>query len=596
MLVDTKEREHGTRRVRVRKWCCLRRKRSILSREGRGCVPGTVCARTPGAARREARSGEIKPVGIEVVEPMAEDATDYDKVPALPQEEGPESTIDPRLYRELKLRAGHDPFAQRPDVTIPLVKEPLTKAVINRSYAGLDYATSAGSDGVFWPPDTILGKGGSQVIEATNHAIRLMTAAGSVVATKSLNTFFSSDPSVESVLFDPRVVYDRLGPQTRNFVVSLQRNDTTNTASIYLAVSRSSAPADLEPASWCRYKINSVRAATDGDGVTWADYPMVGVGADAFLISNDQFSFRQPSFRYKYAILRVINKTALTNNATACPQYSASIFLVPTVLPGTEDLREANGHVQPAIHFTLPTSFPARTNPLYMVSTVYAPTPFLAADTYRVWRVSNVAGGSPRVDVINLRAGKVYSFPPDAKQPGGGISLNTRDNRIMQVAGMGDTLWAAHATNCRIDVGSNSYYKACIRFLQFFVSDSSGTLNAIFQQDVTFASLDQDTELSYFMPGIAVNSSGHAGISFLASSPSLYLSAAWTTKYAGDALFAPATVFAAGSCTRPGNQVGDYVGAQTNPNDLTSFWFAGESASTAGGSCTWKTQILQVTP
>jgi hypothetical protein len=531
---------------------------------------------------------------------MPEDAPDYDKVPALPQEEGPESTIDPELYRELKRRAGHDPFAQRPDVTVPLVQKAATLTTINRSYAGLDYATSVGSDGVFWPPDTILGKGGSQVIEATNHAIRLMTAAGSVVATKSLNTFFSSDPSVESVLFDPRVVYDRLGPQTRYFVVSLHRNNTAKTASIYLAVSRSSAPADLEPASWCRYRIDSIRAATDADGVTWADYPMVGVGADTFLISNDQFAFPAPlkpnNYIYKYAVLRVIKKNDLTNNVTTCPQYSATIFLPDAVLPGTTGPMQENGHVQPAIHYTVPTSFPTRANPVYMVSTVYAPNFSQPADTYRMWRVSNVASGSPRVDVLNLHAGQTYTLPYNAKQPGGGVTLDTKDNRIMQVAGMGDTLWAAHVTNCRTDVGFDSYYKACIRFLQFFVSDSGGTLNAIFQQDITFASPDPDLELSYFMPGIAVNSLGQAGISFLVSSSSLYLGAAWTTKYAGDVLFAPATLFAAGSCVKASAKTGDFVGAQTNPNDLVSFWLAGENAAISGGSCTWKTQIIQVTP
>jgi hypothetical protein len=543
------------------------------------------------ALHAEKPDQEVPMVGIEVVDPMAEVAVDYEGVPGLPQGEGPESTIDPELYRELKRRAAHDPHAQRPDVTIPLVEE-IASATVNRSYAGLDYGTAV-KDGLPWPPDTILGKGGSQVIEATNSAIRLMTAAGSVVATKSLNTFFSSDPSIESYLFDPRVVYDRLGPQTRYFVVSLQRNDTAKTASIYLAVSRSSAPADLEPASWCRYKVNALRAATDADGVTWADYPMVGVGADAFLISNDQTSFKQPSYFYKYGVLRVVNKTALTNNATVCPQYLASIFLPERVLDGTVSTRQENGHVQPAVHYTLPTSFSTRTNPVYMVSTVLAATP---NDTYRVWRVSNAASGSPRVDVLNLHAGKTYTLPNNAKQPGGGIDLDTRDNRVMQVTGVGDTLWATHITNCRTDVGATSYYKACIRFLQFWVSDSGGILNAIFQQDVTFASLDTDLELSYFMPGIAVSSSGQVGISFLASSPSVYLSAAWTTKYATDSLFAPATVFAPGSCVKVSKNVGDYVGAQTNPNDLASFWFAGESTTVSGGSCWWKTQIIQVTP
>jgi len=527
-------------------------------RSAANCISSGVLAFLIGLAGSPAAQGApppqgstLEPIGVETVDSMPDDAIDYDGVAAAPQEEGPESTIDPELYRELKRRAGHDPHAQRPDVTIPLVFEPVTRAAVNRSFSGLDYNASAGSDGLFRPPDTILGKGGSQVIEATNSAIRLLTAAGATTATKSLNTFFSADPAVESVLFDPRVVYDRLGPQTRYFVVSLQRNDTAKTASIYLAVSRSSAPADLEPANWCRYKLNSVRAATDGDGITWADYPMVGVGADAFLISNDQFSFKAPGFNYKYAILRVINKTALTNNATACPQYSAAIFLPEQALSGTGGPRDANGHVQPAIHYTLPSSFPDRANPVYMVSTVYSPVPSLAVDTYRVWRVSNTATGNPLVQVLDLHSGKTYTFPPKAKQPEGGISLSTKDNRIMQVVGMGDTLWTVHATNCRTDVGSSSFYKACIRFLQLFVWDAAKAPQAQFQQDVTFASLDQDVELSYFMPGIAVSNAGHAGIVFLASSPSIYLSAAWTTKYVGDAIFPAATVFSPGSCVRP---------------------------------------------
>jgi hypothetical protein len=42
---------------------------------------------------------------------------------------------------------------------------------------------------------------------------------------------------------------------------------------------------------------------------------------------------------------------------------------------------------------------------------------------------------------------------------------------------------------------------------------------------------------------------------------------------------------------------GDYQGAQTNPNDLASFWIAGE-ATGATGQCTavWKTEIANVTP
>ena len=47
-------------------------------------------------------------------------------------------------------------------------------------------------------------------------------------------------------------------------------------------------------------------------------------------------------------------------------------------------------------------------------------------------------------------------------------------------------------------------------------------------------------------------------------------------------------------------RTGDYMGAQVNPNDQTSFWFAGERATKLGGLCQanseWDTRIVQVTP
>jgi hypothetical protein len=545
-----------------------------------------------GASTLHAKGGvkSIPSIGTEVMSPMADVAMDFEGVTSSPHEEGPESTLDPDLYRGLKERAEHDPKAEIPDVLVPLAPELLNATMVNRSYPGLDQATAI-TNGELWPPDTTLGKSGSQVVTAVNSAIRLLTPVGSTVATKSLNSFFNADPVLEAMLFDPRVLYDRLGPQARYFVVALQRNDSTKTSSVYLAVSRVSNPTDLEPANWCRYKINAVRPSGDADPETWADFPMIGVGSDAFLISNDQFSFKNSKGRYvyKYAMLRVVNKAAITNNSTSCPQYSAAIFLPEKVLPGTTQVSQAYGHVQPAIHYTAPSSFGGVSNPVYMFSTI-APS-----SMYRLWRVANAASGAVLLDQRDLTVGTSYSMPAKAVQLGG-IPLDTKDNRITQVVGIGDTLWAVHATNCVVQSGSVTYNKACIRFLQLYVSGPS--LDGLVQQDVTFASPSTELDLAYFMPGLAVNSLNQSGIVFLTSSSSRFLSAAWTIKYLGDAIFAPATLFATGDCSKGTEKVGDYVGAQVNPNDLVSFWFAGESAwwLSSTSSCLWKTQITQVTP
>ncbi|HEV8582159.1 MAG TPA: hypothetical protein VGX68_24075 [Thermoanaerobaculia bacterium] len=520
---------------------------------------------------------DIEPIETEIITPMSDESGDFDWVSTLPVFEKPPEVVNPR---------GREKPLGKPEIPDQFVAlEVQAKAAAVRSFAGLDFAASVGSDGLFRPPDTILGKSSTYVLEGTNSAIRLMTLTGVNVATKSLNSFFNADPITDQVLFDPRIIYDRLGPNQRFLVVALQRSEAAQTSSILLAVSKSPNPSNLETTNWCRYRINSLRPDTP---VTWADYPMVGVGADAFLISDDQWTFPDPGPRqYKYGVLRVFNKSSLTNNTTSCPALSMSTF----VLPGTEGSTQVLGHVQPAIHYTAPTSFPGRMNPTYMVSTV-VPS---ANATYRVWRVANATTG-PTLDVINLTVGTGYATPPRPKQPGG-VDLELKDNRIMQVAARGDTLWAAYSTKCATSFATT---KACIRAVRFFVYESGGTMTAILQEDLTFASpdTDADKELSYFMPGITYNANSSVGIVFLASGPNQFVSSAWTTKGFLEPFFYGATVFNAGSCAKGSSRVGDYVGAQTNPDDSVSFWFAGESAlyTPATGQCTWNTKIVEVVP
>ena len=468
---------------------------------------------------------------------------------------------------------------------------PLAAQTVTQSFAGLNYDTAKGADNVFRPPDTILGANGTHVIHATNSAIRLSTTSGTTLATTPLNTFFGSNVGTEMVLFDPRVVYDRLGPNQRFWIVALQRNPGVQpqTASIYLAVSRSASPTSFSTGSWCTYKINSVR---DG-GTTWADFPMVGVGADAFLISNDQFTFPNPTYQYRYGILRVINKAVATNNAVACPALSSFLALTQE-LAGTHGTNQRNGHVQPAVHYTAPSSFPGVSNPAYMFSAV-APTP--TTSTYRVWRVRNVSAGSPTVDVLNM-TGSQYRDAQFAKQPSG-FFLDINDSRIMQVAATGDRLWAVHTIG-RDQTGS-SIKKPVVRVMAVFVGSSGTTLTAFFQQVVELASADEETDLGYYMPGIAVNAANQIAVPFLTSSPTRYLSAGWAFKNFIDPFFfvqamLPANTF--GTCTRPGSRdkVGDFVGAQTEPG-LSRFWLAAERAvPDATGVCAWTTHIVEVTP
>ena len=131
---------------------------------------------------------------------------------------------------------------------------------VTTSFLGLDRPSAIDQGSVFFPPNTTVAQSNTRVLEATNSALRLFTNAGGVLATKGLTPFFGADPA-NGPLLAPKVYYDRNAANRRLYVVALQRNAATKVSTIWLAVSRSSDPGNLEPASWCRYPINGRRNA-----------------------------------------------------------------------------------------------------------------------------------------------------------------------------------------------------------------------------------------------------------------------------------------------------------------------------------------------
>ncbi|HXO21964.1 MAG TPA: hypothetical protein VOA87_18775 [Thermoanaerobaculia bacterium] len=136
--------------------------------------------------------------------------------------------------------------------------------------------------------------------------------------------------------------------------------------------------------------------------------------------------------------------------------------------------------------------------------------------------------------------------------------------------------------------------QGCIRVLRFDVGqDAQGSPTATIGQQTTFIG---PSGVFYWMPAIAATSTQNTVVPFIYGSTSVFLSSAFTTKGAAATTYPAATTFATGGC--PSNpRTGDYQGAQTNPNDLASFWIAGEATPNAGScSSVWRTQVVNVTP
>ena len=260
---------------------------------------------------------------------------------------------------------------------------PEPDATLGTNFVGLNRPGSGSVD----PPDTIVGASGSRVLEAVNTQLRLTNATGTQLDSRRLATFFTGlAPSSAGLVFDPKVYYDRNSSRPRHYVVALQvagRGNTTTTdnqSRILLAVSRSADPANLATSNWCRYAIDGRRGT--GSAQSWADFPGLGVGADAVAITLNQFQFTNDAF--SAAVVRSLRKNFLNNNASSCPSLGSTSADLTTFQAST------GFTIQPAQHYTSPSSFTGTTNPLYFVSSDSA-----GSSTIRVWRLRNVGGGSP---------------------------------------------------------------------------------------------------------------------------------------------------------------------------------------------------------
>ncbi|HXO22132.1 MAG TPA: hypothetical protein VOA87_19615 [Thermoanaerobaculia bacterium] len=526
-----------------------------------------------------ASGGELAPLEHRSVVPLdvAARATSNTTPPASEHESDEHYAVSKEEHELLQEIAASDPDAPRADQVVLLAAAPLAAAtVVVTSFAGLDYSSS----GSAVPPDTTIAKSGSRVFEATNSAVRLFNTSGGVLATSSTSTFVGQ--TVGNIMTDPKVFFDANSVHPRFFMVVEQYPVFSPLwSTVYVAVSRTSDPSDFSAASWCVYGVYSV--ATIGGQATYADSPIFGVGADTFVFTTNQFLPPANGGTFQGVVVYAGDKGLIENNAVSCPWMKLNVFQ-----PGLAG-DPATFALMPTQHYTNPSSFSGTTNPVYLASTFGLPNSGVTQSTYKIWRIRNVVSGNPSLAEVDV-TGPAYETPPLAPQPPGNHAIDEGDVRVRQVAGIGDSLWATHTTTCTAGSGN----QGCIRVLRFDVGqDAQGNPTATIGQQTTFIG---PSGVFYWMPAIAATSMQSTVVPFIYGSTSVFLSSAFTTKGAAATAYPAATIFATGGC--PSNpRTGDYQGAQTNPNDLASFWIAGEATQTAGScSSLWRTQIANVTP
>lgn len=454
-----------------------------------------------------------------------------------------------------------------------------------QTFPGLNQGEAQSGESPPLPPDTTLAVSPKKVLEVVNYAVALSDRDGSHRSHVPLQQFFGGQEATTGGIFDPKAYYDPVSE--RMFVAALWLNDQVRQSWLYLAVSRDQDPSSLDADQWCTYRMAG--AFCDADGAfcdTFADRTGLGMNDQWVAITTDQISFNRPLLglgrSVPYALLRVIDKKALVDNADTCPSVSTSIFQID----------RNDGY--PFLPFIEPVkSLDETDSPLYLLSNEAIKAS--GSYSYYLWEVVPHSKTGLMLRIRDLSAGHKYYGPTNKQridQPASDASLDGGYANIQQVIQQGGKLWASH-TNFMCVFGIRH---ACARVVSIDVKHGLDHAEVSWVSDV----FKPGDHTNRWMPAVTINTAGDLMLVYQTSSSAAFLGTGFATRRASKDHYSSWLFheLAEGACALKTpevggqkNRTGDYVAAQTDPLDGRSFWIAGEYTEKLERKCEWATRI-----
>jgi hypothetical protein len=483
----------------------------------------------------------------------------------LAKSQPPSREISIRLVRKVNAATLPKPKVTKPAAepveTNPKQLKPRTTGIVTMKLAGTAGARGTGplspaiSQGVSvtgeqiggsLPPDTQVAAGGTKgqwIVEMVNHAGAVYSNSGTLLNSFDLGALFFGATGAGT---DPKVVFDRL---SGDFFASYLNNGIggTNKSQINLAVS--SNPLG----TWSVYTISVENLLQD--------QPKLGFDSGVLVMSWNQNGNSGPE---QYM---VIQKSGIVAGAGS----------VPAVIWNPDS---------------------SRLNVIPAVAVTSGNTAFAIYHNYNSSSVGVMAfTGVPGVSPVNFteadRGVASTTAPPGGLQPGtSSPKLNTDDDRLESAVWSNGNLWASGNDACRYHTDSAT--RACLRVVHV----STVSMAVVRDVDITLVGG------SLMYPAVVVDIEGNLWLSFSASSPSLFASAAIAEapggtigSSIGGIIYKSGTgeMDYSGCAIPPGQRFGDYSGIAAEPAS-PGIWAAAEDGALAKQPCFWSTQIAQFSP
>lgn len=420
-----------------------------------------------------------------------------------------------------------------------------------------------------FPPDTMGAVGPTQFLMAVNGRIRVFSKSTGAVGEldADMDSFFNSVRGSDATT-DPRVQYDRL--TGRWFVLIINVAAANNR--VLLAVSDG---ATISSATvWTFYQFQQNLATSSGDNGCFADYPSLGIDANAIYVGVNQFCGR--AFTNTTAF--VIRKSSVLNNGQ----------IVVTAFRNLIDT--AGGALTGGIFSPVGVSNadPPGSSGLNTGDGFFIGTDAKSFGRLVLRRVTN-PGGVPVMSPNLYLNVLTTSAPITVRHKGNFNGVNGRldavDDRLLSACLRDGSIWAAHniAVN---NLGTTDAPRTRNGVRWYEISAVNSQLPQLAQAGTLFAPTDTNTEdeRNYFMPSLMVSGQRHLLLGFSTAGTNEYINAAIAGRWATDplgTLQAPQLITASPAPYNPSSNSGnlqgrrrwgDYSFTSLDPCDDMTMW------------------------
>ncbi len=453
----------------------------------------------------------------------------------------------------------HAANAPAPSTTLDSVRQ--TQMGTRQSPTPLQNFAGLSFDG-WYPPDTNGDVGPNNYIQAVNIAIGIYSKTGTLQASFSFDSLFSSNggtgtPCDNSNYGDPIALYD--ATVDRWLVADFAWSNSNGPFYECIAFSKTVNPVS---GGWYLY------AMLSGNSL-FPDYPKFGVWSDGYYMSANLFNSSNYS---QGARVWALNRSDMLSGASLHAVYFDVSSNYAGLLPG--NLR---GSTPP------PSGEPAFFGSIDQNTNTFHLWKFQANWSTSTFNFTGPQDLTVASFTMPCNVANISACVPELN----GQSVDSLGDRLMMqlqyrnISGI-ESLWVNHT----IAASSNTGYPTGIRWYEIRNPNGSPYVyqQGTFQPDSNYR----------WMGSLAVDKNGDMALGYSVSSASMYPAIRYAGRLVSDPLgqlcFAETSLIeGTGAQLYGSNRWGDYSAMTIDPVDDLTFWYTNEYYATTGGG--WQTRI-----